>query len=119
MRTCNDEKFTITKPITAPQSDISEEDVDEKGKKRKKTQEEKDRPTTPPFTYLVEGFSFSPNGRLVLVQLLSSTVLDDSGHPQDERMTLVLDDSGREIKLSGDNAVIHNSRDAMWLTDGA
>jgi len=113
------EKFTVMKPITAPQSDSSEEDVDEKGKKRKKTQEEKDRPTTPPFTYLVEGFSFSPNGKFVLVQLLSSTILDDSSHPQDERMTLVLDDSGREIKLSGDNAVIHNSRDAMWLTDGS
>ena len=113
------EKFTVMKPFAPRESDSSEEEVDEKGKKHKKTQEEKDRPTTPPFTYLVEGFSFSPNGKLVLVQLLSSTILDDSGHPQDERMTLVLDDSGREIKLSGDNAVIHNSRDAMWLSDGA
>jgi len=113
------EKFTVAKPFAPRESDSSNEDVDEKGKKRKKTQEEKDRPTTPPFTYLVEGFSFSPNGRLVLVQLLSSTILDDSGHPQDERMTLVLDDSGREIKFSGDNAVIHNSRDAIWLSDGA
>jgi hypothetical protein len=113
------EKFTVTKAFAPREGESSEEEVDEKGKKRKKTQEEKDRPTTPPFTYLVEGFSFSPNGKLVLVQLLSSTILDESGHPQDERMTLVLDDSGREIKLSGDNAVIHNSRDAMWLTDGA
>jgi hypothetical protein len=112
------EKFTVLKPFTPRENEASEE-VDEKGKKRKKSQEEKDRPSTPPFTYLVEGFSFSPNGRLVLVQLLSSTILEDSGHPQDERMTLVLDDSGREIKLSGDNAVIHNARDAMWLTDGA
>jgi WD40-like Beta Propeller Repeat len=113
------EKFTVMKAFTPRESDSSGDEVDEKGKKRKKTQEEKDRPTTPPFTYLVEGFSFSPNGKLVLVQLLSSTILDDSSHPQDERMTLVLDDSGREIKLSGDNAVIHNSRDAMWLSDGA
>lgn len=113
------EKFTVLKPFAPRESDSSNEEVDEKGKKRKKTQEEKDRPTTPPFTYLVEGFSFSPNGRLVLVQLLSSTMLDDSGHPQDERMTLILDDSGREIKFSGDNAVIHNSRDAIWLSDGA
>jgi len=112
------EKFTVLKPFAPRESDSSGEEVDEKGKKRKKTQEEKDRPITPPFTYLVEGFSFSPNGKLVLVQLLSSTILDDSGHPQDERMTLVLDDSGREIKLSGDNAVIHNSLDAMWLSDG-
>jgi hypothetical protein len=114
------EKFTVMKPFAPRESDSSsDEEVDEKGKKHKKTKEEKDRPTTPPFTYLVEGFSFSPNGKLVLVQLLTSTILDESSHTQDERMTLVLDDSGREIKLSGDNAVIHNSRDAMWLTDGA
>jgi len=113
------EKFTVLKPFAPREGDSTGEEVDEKGKKRKKTQEEKDRPTTPPFTYLVEAFSFSPNGKLVLVQLLSSTILDESGHPQDERMTLVLDDSGREIKLSGDNAVIHNSHDAMWLSDGA
>jgi hypothetical protein len=113
------EHFTVMKPFAAPESDSSEDEVDEKGKKRKKTKEEKERPTTPPFTYIVEGFSFSPNGRMVLVQLLTSTILDESSHAQDERMTLVLDDSGREIKLSGDNAVIHKARDAMWLSDGA
>jgi hypothetical protein len=113
------EHFTVMKPFAAPESDGSEDEVDEKGKKRKKTKEEKERPTTPPFTYIVEGFSFSPNGRMVLVQLLTSTILDESSHAQDERMTLVLDDSGREIKLSGDNAVIHKARDAMWLSDGA
>jgi len=113
------EKFTVMKPFVAPESESSDDEVDEKGKKRKKTKEEKERPATPPFTYVVERFSFSPNGKFVLVQLLTSTILDDSSHAQDERMTLVLDDSGREIKLSGDNAVIHNARDAMWLSDGA
>jgi hypothetical protein len=34
-------------------------------------------------------------------------------------MTLVLDESGREIKLSGDNAVIHAAADATWLNDNA
>ena len=113
------EKFTVMKPFASQQSDSSDEEADEKGRKHKKTREEKERPITPPFTYVVEGFSFSPNGKLVLVQLLTSTILDESSHAQDEHMTLVLDDSGREIKLSGDNAVIHNSHDAMWLADGA
>ena len=113
------EHFTVMKPFAAPESDSSEDEVDEKGKKRKKSKEEKERPATPPFTYIVERFSFSPNGRMVLVQLLTSTILDESSHAQDERMTLVLDDSGREIKLSGDNAVIHKAHDALWLSDGA
>ncbi len=112
------EHFTVMKPFMPVEGEDSEGDLDEKGKKRKKTQAEKDRPTSPPFTYVVESFQFSPNGRLVLVQLRTSTITDESGRPTDERMTLVLDDSGREIKLSGDNAVIHNSLDAMWLNDG-
>jgi hypothetical protein len=113
------EKFTVMKPLAPPEEESSEEEVDEKGKKRKKTKEEKERPTTPPFTYIVEGFSFSPSGKFVLVQLLTSTILDESSHAQDERMTLVLDDSGREIKLSGDNAVIHKASNAIWLSDGS
>src|SRR5258707_9838359 len=32
-------------------------------------------------------------------------------------MTLVLDESGREIKLSGDNAVVHDAADPMWLNE--
>jgi hypothetical protein len=56
---------------------------------------------------------------MVLVELLTSTILTESDHQQDERMTLVLDESGREIKLSGDNAVIHDAADPMWLNDNA
>lgn len=113
------EHFTVAAPITPVDNDRSSDDQDEKGKKHKKTREEKDKPTTPPFTYLVQGFDFSPNGRMVLVQLLTSTIMTDSDHQQDERMTLVLDESGREIKLSGDNAVIHDAADATWLNDNA
>ena len=111
------EHFTVLKPI-APVAKDDSDDVDEKGKK-KKSKEDKDKPITPPFTYIIESFDFSPNGKMVLVQLLTSTINDESNHATDERMTLVLDESGREIKLSGDNAVIHDSKDATWLTDNA
>jgi len=109
------ERFTLP----APPAVASEDDdiTDERGKKVKKHKE--DKPLAPPFTYIVEGFRFSPNGRLVLVQLLTSTIMAESDHQQDERMTLVLDESGREIKLSGDNAVIHDAADPVWLNDNA
>src|SRR5258707_6099425 len=114
------EHFTVMKPFTPADSDSSEEseDTGKKGKHGKQAPSERDKPLTPPFTYLVEAFNFSPNGRLVLVGLLSSTLTAESSRAQDERMTLVLDESGREIKLSGDNAVIHNAKDATWLNDG-
>ena len=114
------EHFTVMKPFTPADSDSSEEteDTGKKGKRGKQAPSERDKPLTPPFTYLVEGFNFSPNGRMVLVGLLSSTMTAESSRAQDERMTLVLDESGREIKLSGDNAVIHKAQDATWLNDG-
>jgi len=114
------EHFTVMKPFTPVDSDNSEEseDTGKKGKKGKQAPSERDKPLTPPFTYLVESFNFSPNGRMVLVGLLSSTMTAESSRAQDERMTLVLDESGREIKLSGDNAVIHKAQDATWLNDG-
>jgi len=113
------EHFTVMRPFTPADGESSEEseDTGKKSKRGKQAPSERDKPLTPPFTYLVESFNFSPNGRLVLVGLLSSTITAESSHPQDERMTLVLDESGREIKLSGDNAVIHNSKDATWLND--
>jgi hypothetical protein len=114
------EHFTVAGPTTPVDTDrSSDEDVDTKGKKHKKDRSDKDKPLTPPFTYIVAGFNFSPNGRMVLVQLLTSTILTESDHQQDERMTLVLDESGREIKLSGDNAVVHDAADPMWLNDNA
>ena len=113
------EHFTVAASITPSQRDDFSDDQDDKGKKHKKDKSDKDKPLTPPFTYIVAGFDFSPNGRMVLVQLLTSTILTESDHQQDERMTLVLDESGREIKLSGDNAVIHDAADPMWLNDSA
>jgi hypothetical protein len=108
------EHFIVASPSPPAESERSRDsDSDERGKKDK----DKDKPTVPPFTYQVEGFSFSPNGRYVLVQLRTSSVVDDTGRPTDERMTLVLDESGREIKMSGENAVIHDALDASWLND--
>jgi hypothetical protein len=111
------EHFTVAGPATPVDHDDSSDDQDSKGKKHKKDRGDKDKPLTPPFTYVVAGFNFSPNGRMVLVELLTSTILTESDHQQDERMTLVLDESGREIKLSGDNAVIHEAAEPMWLND--
>jgi WD40-like Beta Propeller Repeat len=111
------EHFTVAGPATPVDRDDSSDEQDSKGKKHKKDRVDKDKPLTPPFTYIVAGFNFSPNGRMVLVELLTSTILTESDHQQDERMTLVLDESGREIKLSGDNAVIHEAADPMWLND--
>ena len=110
------EHFTLPAPPVVA-DDSSDDDLGG-GKKGKHEKHKEEKPLPPPFTYVVEGFRFSPNGKTVLVQLMTSTVLEETSHQQDERMTLVLDESGREIKLNGDNAVLHSARDAIWLKDG-
>jgi hypothetical protein len=110
------EHFTLPAP-PAVADDSTDDDLGG-GKKGKHEKHKEEKPLAPPFTYIVEGFRFSPNGKTVLVQLMTSTVMEETSHQQDERMTLVLDESGREIKLNGDNAVLHSARDATWLQDG-
>jgi hypothetical protein len=77
------EHFTVAGSPVPVERDDSDDEPDQKGKKHKKDRIDKDKPLTPPFTYLVSGFNFSPDGRLVLVQLLTSTIHTESDHQQD------------------------------------
>jgi len=46
---------------------------------------------------------------MVLVELLTSTILTNQNHQQDERMTLVLDEFRPRIKLKRRHAVVHDA----------
>jgi hypothetical protein len=71
------------------------------------------------FSYTVDSLRWSPNGKYLLVQLFTTFVVDESGKTQDEYMTLVMDESGKEIRLGGNDPLIHNSEDAVFLIDNA
>jgi hypothetical protein len=72
-----------------------------------------------PFTYMVGSYRWSPNGRLILAQLFTTSVVDDSGKTEDAFMTVVLDDNGKEIRLGGMDSVIKDSSNASWLPDNS
>jgi len=71
------------------------------------------------FSYTVDSLRWSPNGRYLLAQLFTTFVVDESGKTQDEFMTLVIDDTGKEIRLGGNDPLIHNAEDAVFLVDNA
>jgi hypothetical protein len=71
------------------------------------------------FSYTVDSLRWSPNGKYLLAQLFTTFVVDEVGKTQDEYMTLVMDDSGKEIRLGGNDPLIHNSEDAVFFTDNA
>jgi hypothetical protein len=71
------------------------------------------------FSYTVDSLRWSPNGRYLLAQLFTTFVVDESGKTQDEYMTLVLDDNGKEIRLGGGDPLLHNAEDAVFFLDNS
>src|SRR5215831_7379472 len=69
------------------------------------------------FSYTVDSLRWSPSGRYILAQLFTTFVVDESGKTQDEYMTVVLDDNGKEIRLGGGDPLLHNAEDALFFLD--
>jgi dipeptidyl aminopeptidase/acylaminoacyl peptidase len=72
-----------------------------------------------PFTYTIEFFRWSPNGKIIAVQLFTSSFVDESGPSQDMTMTLFLDDSGREIHPGKGDSAVKDAENATWLKDNS
>jgi hypothetical protein len=70
-----------------------------------------------PFSYIVNSFRWSPSGHMIAAELLTTTVVDDSGRAEDSFQTLLLEDSGREIHINKGDNVILDAANAAWLSD--
>jgi dipeptidyl aminopeptidase/acylaminoacyl peptidase len=103
--------------------DLQRDDIwlqDLNGKRHRLLAGEKFTRGNAPFTYTIGSYRWSPNGRLILAQLFTTSVVDaDSGKTEDAFMTLVLDDNGKEIRLGGLDSVIRDSSNASWLLDNS
>src|SRR5260370_13712140 len=89
------------------------------GKRRRLLEGQKYTHSNQPFSYLVNSFRWSPNGRMILAELLTTTVVDDSGKTEDSFQTLLLDDSGKEIHINKGDNVILDAANPNWLPDNA
>jgi hypothetical protein len=69
------------------------------------------------FSYLTDSIRWSPNGHYLLVQLLTTTVQDESGNASNSVQTLLFDDSGHEVRIDkGDNFLL-GAASAAFLPD--
>ena len=89
------------------------------GKRRRLLEGQKYTRGAQSFSYLIDSFRWSPNGHFILAQLLTTTVLDDTGKTEDSFQTLLLDDSGKEIHINKGDSVISDAANASWLPDNA
>ena len=100
--------------------DLERDDIwllETNGKKRRLLQGDKFKYGSTPFSYAVDSFRWSPNGRFILARLFVTSVIDEGGKTQDSFMTVVLDENGKEVRINGGENVIRDSADAFWLKD--
>jgi hypothetical protein len=88
------------------------------GKKRRILQGEKFVRGTGPFSYIVRGLRWSPDGSKIAAELGTSEMINADGDTREGVMTLLLDDEGREITIPGADSVIPGAINAAWMADG-
>jgi hypothetical protein len=104
------------------QYDLERDDIwlqETGGKRRRLLQGEKFSRGNTPFSYVIDSFRWSPNGRLILAELFTTSVVDEHGTTQDSFMTLAMEDNGKEIHLSANDSLLKDAYDATWLMDNA
>ncbi len=112
--------YAVRRPYKTKKYDLEHDDIwiqDSGGKRKRILQGDKFTRGERPFTYAVDSFRWSPNGRIILAQLFTTTIMDDFGKTLDATTTLVLEDNGKEIKLGGTDSFINPGGNAAFLAD--
>jgi hypothetical protein len=114
--------YSVRRNIKTKKYDLQHDDIwlqDAGGKRRRLLQGDKFTRGDELFSYAVDSFHWSPNGRMILAQLFTTTVVDENSRPEDSFNTLVLEDSGKEIRVGKLESVIKDCYNATWLQDNA
>jgi dipeptidyl aminopeptidase/acylaminoacyl peptidase len=114
--------YSVRRNFHTKQYDLERDDIwlqENGGKRRRLLQGEKFLRGNTPFTYTIDSFRWSPNGRLILAQLFTTSVVDERGATQDSMMTLALEDNGKEIHLGANDNLLKDAYGATWLVDNS
>src|SRR5258706_111598 len=114
--------YSVYRHFKTKEYDLEHDDIwlqDAGGKRRRLLEGQKFTRGNRPFSYIVNSFRWSPNGRLILAELLTTTVVDDSGKAEDSFQTMLFDDSGHEIRVNKGDNVIFDAANPTWLLDNA
>jgi len=112
--------FSVRRIYKAKKYDLQRDDIfllDANGKRRRLFTGEKFTLGDKPFTYLVESFTWSPNGHILAVQLYTITADPGGGRGDESRALLLLDDSGHELRPGGKEPLVMNAESPLWLRD--
>lgn len=114
--------YSVRRTLKTKKYDLQHDDIwlmEAGGKRRRLLQGEKFNRGNLPFSYTVDAFHWSPDGREILAQLFTTSVVDESGRTQDSIMTLALEENGKEIHFGKGESTIQDCFDATWLQDNS
>jgi hypothetical protein len=114
--------YSVYRHFKTKEYDLEHDDIwlqDTGGKRRRLLEGQKFTRGNRPFSYIINSFRWSPNGRMILAELLTTTVVDDSGKAEDSFQTMLFDDSGREIRINKGDNVILDAANPFFLPDNA
>ena len=112
--------YSVHRSFKTKLYDLEHDDIwllDTGGKRRRLLEGQKFTRGNQPFSYIGNSLRFSPNGRIILAELLTTTVVDEAGKTEDSFQTLLLDDSGKEIRIAKGDSVIPDAADPFFLPD--
>lgn len=112
--------YSVYRNVKTKKYDLEHDDIwiqEANGKRRRLLEGPKYTRGNKLFSYLVDSFRFSPNGHVILVQLLTTSLEDEDSKGEDTVQTLLLDDSGREVHVAKGENVISDAANAMFLPD--
>lgn len=113
--------FSVYHNFKTKKYDLEHDDIwvqEARGKRRRLLEGQKfTRAGTQLLSYLTDSIRWSPNGRYLLVQLLTTAVEDESGNATNSVETLLFEDSGHEARINkGDNFLL-GAANAAFLPD--
>lgn len=113
--------FAVYHNFKTKRYDLEHDDIwvqEGHGKRRRLLEGQKYTRANKLLSYLTDSIRWSPNGKYLAVQLLTTTVEDaDTGNATNSVETLFFDDSGREARINkGDNFLL-GAANATFLPD--
>jgi len=89
------------------------------GKRRRLLEGNKLAYSNPLFSYSVEAFHWAPDGHTILADVYLTLASDDSANTTDSRVALIIEDSGKIIKLPDSKDIFFEASDPGWLSDNS
>jgi WD40-like Beta Propeller Repeat len=112
--------YSVRRNIKTKKYDLQHDDIwlqDTNGKRRRLLQGDKFTRGDQLFSYAVDAFHWSPNGRLLLAQLFTTSVVDETGRTEDSFTALAFEDGGKEIHFGKGENLIKDCFNPAWLQD--